>query len=67
MTNDEVQHKLRYLIGSSYVSSLKAYISELTGRAHVVGPNEGASREWDPNRIRVVANACGTIESFRFG
>ena len=39
MTNDEIIQLLGYLIGTRYVPSVKAYISELTGRNRVVGVN----------------------------
>lgn len=67
MTNDVVVQKIQHLIGSPYVYSVKAYISELTGHPRVVGPNEVSTRDLDPNRIHIIANDVGTIVSFRFG
>lgn len=68
MTNDEVLATLQHLIGSRYVPAVKAYISELTGRTRVVGPNEPHTRELDHQRISIRAGGNeGEIESFTFG
>lgn len=68
MTNDQVTTTLQHLIGSRYVPAVKAYISELTGRTRVVGPNEPHTRELDHQRITIRASGDeGEIESFMFG
>ncbi|UVM55878.1 hypothetical protein LOY37_26735 [Pseudomonas sp. B21-012] len=66
MTNEEVLQHINHLVGTRYVSSTKAYISELTGRARVVGAGEFSTREYDPSRIQVIANDEGIIQSFHF-
>lgn len=66
MTNDQVTTTLQHLIGSRYVPTVKAYISELTERARVVGPNDVATFDYDEQRIHIVANDNGLIEGFRF-
>ena len=38
--NNDLAQTLQHLIGSRYVPSLKAYISELTGVPDVAGPGE---------------------------
>ena len=67
MTNDEIIQLLGYLIGTRYVPSVKAYISELTGRNRVVGVNEASTRELDLNRIHLVGDDNDCIASFVFG
>lgn len=67
MTNDVTLQKIQHLIGSRYVPSVKPYITELTGRPRVVGPNDASTKELDRKRINIVANDEGTIESFYFG
>lgn len=68
MTNDQVIDALQHLIGSRYVPAVKGYISELTGRARVVGPHEAHSREMDLERIAVqVVGDEGEIDGFTFG
>lgn len=66
MTSDQVLASLQHLIGSRYVPSVKPYITELTGRTRVNGPNEPQTREMDPQRITIRVNG-GDIESFTFG
>ena len=66
MTNDQVIDALQHLIGSRYVPAVKGYVSELTGRTRVVGPNEPHSRDMDPNRIAIRVKG-DDIESFTFG
>ncbi|POA22666.1 hypothetical protein C1886_00085 [Pseudomonas sp. FW300-N1A1] len=67
MTNDEVLQQLQHLIGSRYVATVKAYISELTGRARVVGINDISTKELDPDRIRLLGDDAGAIRSVSFG
>lgn len=66
MTNDEILAALHYLIGSHYVPSVKQYITDLTGRTRVVGPNDTQTRDMDPKRITIRVTG-DTIESFTFG
>ena len=66
MTNDQVLEALQHLIGTRYVPTVKEYITELTARARITGPNEMQSREMDPNRITIRING-DDIESFTFG
>ncbi|MDU9392662.1 I78 family peptidase inhibitor [Pseudomonas sp. zfem002] len=67
MTNDEVQVALAELIGCEYTPALKARITELTGRARVVGPTDVSTMDLDHSRIHVVAGGNGVITGFRFG
>jgi hypothetical protein len=67
MTNEQIVQQLQYLIGSRYVPSVKTYISELTGRPRVLGPNEASTLELDANRIAVGVDAAGRIAAFSFG
>lgn len=67
MTNEQVQQRLRHLVGSRYVASVKRYITELTERMQVFGPRDLVSREWNPERITIRVNEAGNIESFSFG
>lgn len=48
-------------------ASCEAYISELTGRAEVVGPGEPHSLEFNPRRVKISADASGNIDAFNFG
>jgi len=65
MTNEEVLQQIQHLIGSRYVPTVKAYISELTGRPRVVGLNEVSTREFDDQRINMSGNA-DIITAFHF-
>lgn len=47
MNNEQVSQLISHLIGTRYVPSVKAYISELTGRTRVVGVNEVSTKEFD--------------------
>ncbi|MFD2645831.1 I78 family peptidase inhibitor [Pseudomonas japonica] len=67
MTNEEVQVALAKLIGCEYTQAVKAQITELTGRARVVGPNDVSTLEMDESRIHVVAGGNGMITGFHFG
>jgi hypothetical protein len=67
MTNEEIIQQLHYLIGSRYVPTVTAYISELTARDRVVSSKELVTREFDINRITVDIDGAGLIESFSFG
>ena len=67
MTNEEVTQLINHLIGSRYVQSVKAYISELTGRPRVVGIHDKSTLEMDPDRIHLVGDTDGVIVSFYFG
>jgi hypothetical protein len=67
MTNEQALQALQHLIGQPYTTSVKATVSQLTGRDRVVGAGEVATKEMDAARIHIVANASGNIEAFRFG
>lgn len=66
MTNEEITQALHYLIGSRYVPTVKAYISELTGRTRIVGPLDASDRMFDRNRIKIAADEKGMISAFSF-
>ncbi|SHN23046.1 hypothetical protein SAMN05216593_115106 [Pseudomonas asturiensis] len=66
MTNDEITLALHYLIGSRYVPTVKAYISELTGRTRIVGPLDRSDRMFDRNRVKIAVDKAGLISAFRF-
>ena len=57
MNNEQVLQALAHLIGTPYEPSVKATISEITGRARVVGPNEMTTKEYDTNRIHINTDA----------
>ena len=67
MNNDEALQLIKHLIGTRYVPSVKAYISEITGRTRVVGVNEASTKELDQNRIHLIGDANDCIVSFTFG
>ncbi|MEG5265079.1 I78 family peptidase inhibitor [Pseudomonas sp. JDS28PS106] len=67
MTNEQIVQNLQYLIGSRYVPTVKAYISELTDRKRVVGPGEITTKEFDTNRLTVHADQAGLVSHFSFG
>ncbi|SOB51344.1 hypothetical protein [Pseudomonas lundensis] len=67
MNNEQVSQLIRHLIGTRYVPSVKAYISELTGRTRVVGVNEVSTKEFDTDRINIKADDNNCIVSFQFG
>lgn len=67
MNNKQVSQLISHLIGTRYVPSVKAYISELTGRARVVGVNEVSTKEFDTDRINIKADDNNCIVSFQFG
>ncbi len=67
MTNEEVLQTLQPLIGTPYEPSVKARITELTGRLRVAGPHELMTREHDMQRITLVTDDEEVIQGFRFG
>ena len=67
MNNEEIIKLLGYLIGTRYVPTVKAYISELTGRTRVVGVNEISTKEWDERRIHLIGDANNCIVPIHFG
>lgn len=66
MTNEQITQALQYLVGTRYVPTVKAYISELTGRARVVGPNEVLTKDFRLDRVNVSIEA-GLISGYTFG
>jgi hypothetical protein len=67
MTNEQITNALQYLVGSRYVPGVKAYISEMTGRARVLGPFDISDKMFDLNRVQVNTDDAGLISSFTFG
>lgn len=67
MTNEEVLVKIAELIGTLYSEDTKRRITECTARTRVVGPKDFTTKEFDENRINVIAGGNGLIEGFRFG
>lgn len=67
LSDDEVLTCIGRLVGTRYVPSVKAYISELTGRTRVVGIGEMSTREIDPSRVNITGNEAGLISGFHFG
>lgn len=66
MTNQDIERALQHLVGTHYVPSLKTYITELTGRLRVVGPNEITTREFDAERIHIKTDSTSAIIGFAF-
>lgn len=67
MNNEQALQALAHLIGTPYEPSAKATISEITGRARVVGPNDMSTKEYDINRIQINTDANSLIQGFSFG
>ncbi|KPB70150.1 hypothetical protein ACKUFS_23060 [Pseudomonas cannabina] len=66
MTNEEIDETLQYLIGSRYVPSVKAYISEITGLEMVVSNREPVPLNFDPMRLHVIVDGAGLVSGFSF-
>lgn len=66
MNNEQVLQALAHLVGTPYEPSVKATISEITGRTRVVGPKEMSTREYDVERIHIDADANSLIQGFSF-
>ena len=66
MDNDEVLACIGRLVGTLYVPSVKAYISEVTGRMRVVGPTDMSTMEIDRTRVQIAVNDAGLIDRFYF-
>lgn len=67
MTQIEVFNKIHHLIGTPYLASVKAYITELTGY-WVFGPGERPlTLDIKPNTLTILSNAEGNILWFSFG
>ena len=45
MPNEKIIEIIQHLIGTRYVPTVKAYISELCGRERVVGPADVSTKE----------------------
>ncbi|RMO77518.1 I78 family peptidase inhibitor [Pseudomonas syringae group genomosp. 3] len=67
MTNQVIAQSLQYLVGSRYVPTVKAYISEVTGLQRVIGPGDITTAELDPNRLHVNVDKAGLVSGFSFG
>ncbi|KPW37160.1 hypothetical protein ALP45_01591 [Pseudomonas coronafaciens pv. atropurpurea] len=67
MTNEVVTQALQYLVGSRYVPTVKAYISEITGFENVVGPGDVITLNINPMRLQVKVDTAGLVSGFIFG
>ncbi|KPX22149.1 hypothetical protein ALQ27_03607 [Pseudomonas syringae pv. delphinii] len=67
MTNQVIAQSLQYLVGSRYVPTVKAYISEVTGLQRVFGPGDITTKELDLNRLHVNVDKAGLVSGFSFG
>lgn len=66
MDNDEVLACIGRLVGTLYVPSVRDYISEVTGRTRVLGPDDMSTMEIDHTRVQIAVNDAGLIEKFYF-
>ncbi|MFJ2489367.1 hypothetical protein [Pseudomonas sp. NPDC087639] len=66
MPNEEVLQQIHHLIGTRYVPSVEAYITELTGRTHVRSGPVGTT-DHRPERLNIDQDLTGNIVSFHFG
>ncbi|KPX48766.1 Uncharacterized protein ALO68_03292 [Pseudomonas syringae pv. helianthi] len=67
MTNEVITQTLQYLVGSRYVPTVKAYISEITGLQKVLGPGDMTTHDLNPNRLNVNVDKAGLVSGFSFG
>ncbi|RMM40061.1 hypothetical protein ALP58_03884 [Pseudomonas savastanoi] len=67
MTNEVIAQALQYLVGSRYVPTVKAYISEITGLQKVIGPGDITTNDLNPNRLYVNVDKDGLVAGFSFG
>lgn len=67
MPNEKIIEIIQHLIGTRYVPTVKAYISELCGRERVVGPADVSTKEFDTQRINIEAGSTDIITGFHFG
>ena len=66
--NEKALKAIEHLIGATYVSTLKEYISSLTGFDPVRGPDEPVhSLEFRPGRVTIHADEAGKITKFTAG
>ncbi|MBC8999182.1 hypothetical protein IAI51_21890 [Pseudomonas sp. N40(2020)] len=65
MTNEEALQQIRHLIGTRYVPSVEAYISELTGFKNI---RTGLTRTTDmrTDRLNIDEDPAGNIQAFSF-
>ena len=66
MNNDEALQLIKHLIGTRYVPSVKAYLTELTGRERGVGVNDASTKDINPNRIQIRGDEKLCIVGFNF-
>lgn len=66
MTNEQALDALKHLLGQPYVSTVKTYIAELTGRPLVAGPMDPTTQDINPLRIRIAVNNAGEIDALHF-
>ncbi len=67
MSNAEIETAVAHLVGTDYEESVKAQITELTGCARVVGPNEISTREIDETRVHILTDDNNVITGITFG
>ncbi|WP_407313643.1 hypothetical protein [Pseudomonas sp. nanlin1] len=67
MNNEEVLDSIKHLIGTRYVPSVKAYLSELTGCPKVIGPYDAYTLEREDDRLNIIGDDAGLIQSFWVG
>ncbi|KAA8710248.1 I78 family peptidase inhibitor [Pseudomonas cannabina] len=67
MTNEVIAQSLEYLVGSRYVPTVKAYISEITGLQKVIGPGDITTMDLNPMRLHVKVDKAGLVSGFIFG
>ncbi|WP_440801557.1 I78 family peptidase inhibitor [Pseudomonas syringae] len=67
MTNEVIAQALQYLVGSRYMPTVKAYISEITGLQKVIGPGDITTKDLNPNRLHVNVDKAGLVSGFSFG
>ena len=65
MTNQEALQQIRHLIGTRYVRSVVAYISELTGITDICVMT--CPTDIRPDRLNITPDPAGNIHSFSFG
>ncbi|WP_426116658.1 hypothetical protein [Pseudomonas sp. DSP3-2-2] len=77
MTNEAAYERIKHMIGNPYHPCVKGYISCLTGRTSVAGPDSvmfipafdssSESFEYDPQRITIDTDEQGMILDFLIG
>ncbi|KQQ53798.1 hypothetical protein ASF84_18505 [Pseudomonas sp. Leaf127] len=65
--NEKVNQQLQYLVGSWYVTSVKAYVMQLTGFEQVWAPDDYPTGEPDIRRLGILLDWRGRIAGFKVG